>query len=117
MNKDLKDKTAIVTGSTQGIGYELSKLYIQRGLENLIIVGRDEKKGKKVEQEFKSKNCNCIFVKADLKNVNECRKIVKTTDKNFKKVHILVNCAGDTRRATILSTNEKFFDEIRLASD
>ncbi len=112
MDKDLKNKTAIVTGSTQGIGYELSKLYIQRGLKNLIIVGRDKKKGKKVEQEFKSKNCNCIFVKADLKNVNECRKIVKTADKNFKKVHILVNCAGDTRRATILSTNEKFFDEI-----
>ena len=89
MDQDLKNKTAIVTGSTQGIGYELSKLYIERGLKNLIIVGRDEEKGKKVEDEFNSKNCKCIFVKADLKNVSECRSIVKTADEKYAKVRII----------------------------
>ena len=71
MDKLFKNKTAIVTGSTQGIGYELCKVYIDRGIQNLIIVGRNEQKGLVVEKEFKSKEINCKFVKADLKNVNE----------------------------------------------
>lgn len=112
MIKPFNKKTAVVTGSTQGIGYELCKIYIEKGIENLVIVGRDHNKGKKVEKEFKSKNVNCIFIKADLNEVSHCRKIIKTTDELFKRVDILVNCAGDTRRGTILSTDQKLFDEI-----
>ena len=112
MDKLFKNKTAIVTGSTQGIGYELCKIYIDRGIQNLIIVGRDEQKGLAVEKEFKSREINCKFVKADLKNVNDCRKVVKTADELFKKIDILVNCAGDTRRGTILSTDQELFDDI-----
>ena len=79
MIKPFNKKTAVVTGSTQGIGYELCKIYIEKGIENLVIVGRDHNKGKKVEKEFKSKNVNCIFIKADLNEVSHCRKIIKTT--------------------------------------
>jgi NAD(P)-dependent dehydrogenase (short-subunit alcohol dehydrogenase family) len=112
MDKPFKNKTAVVTGSTQGIGYELCKIYIEKGIDNLVIVGRDQNKGKKVEEEFKSKNINCVFVKADLNEVSDCKKIIKTADEFFKRVDILVNCAGDTRRGTILSTDKKLFDEI-----
>ena len=47
MSNEFQNKTAIVTGSTQGIGYAVAKLYIERGLSNLTIVGRDESKGAK----------------------------------------------------------------------
>ena len=43
---------------------------------------------------------NCLFVNAELKNVSDCRKIVKMTDEKFGRVDILANYAGDTRRAT-----------------
>ena len=112
MSKEFLNKTAIVTGSTQGIGYAVAKLYIERGLSNITIVGRDEIKGNKVLEEFNSMGANCLFVKAELKNVDDCRKIVKMTDEKFGRIDILANCAGDTRRATILSTDQNLFDDI-----
>ena len=72
----------------------------------------DEPKGDKVCEEFNSMGTNCLFVKAELKDVNDCRKIVKMTDEKFGRVDILANCAGDTRRATILSTDQNLFDDI-----
>jgi NAD(P)-dependent dehydrogenase (short-subunit alcohol dehydrogenase family) len=112
MNNLFKNKTAVVTGGTQGIGYELCKVYIDKGIKNLVIAGRDSKKGKTIEKEFRSKGVGCIYVKADLKNIIDCKNIIKTANKIFHRIDILVNCAGDTRRSTILSTNEKLFDEI-----
>ena len=45
----------------------------------------------------------CIYVKADLANVEDCRNIVKSADKEFGTIHTLINAAGYTQRGTILS--------------
>lgn len=108
---ELNNKTAIITGGTQGIGYELAKIYIKKGIKNLIIVGRNSIKGKKVEKELKI-NTNCVYLKADLRKIADCNRIIKKVDQKFGRIDILVNCAGDTRRSTILSTSEKQFDEM-----
>ena len=45
----------------------------------------------------------CLYIKADLAAVEDCKKIVSLTDKEFGTVHSLVNVAGYTERGTILS--------------
>ena len=45
-----------------------------------------------------------MYVKADLSNVEDCKKIVTLTDQEFGTVHSLVNVAGYTERGTVLST-------------
>ena len=44
-----------------------------------------------------------MYIKADLKNVNDCKKIVSETDKKFGTINSLINVAGYTERGTILS--------------
>ena len=47
-HNDLKErKTALITGSSSGIGYELSKLYAKDGY-NLVLVARSEQKLKQL---------------------------------------------------------------------
>ena len=81
--KQFKDKIIIVTGSTQGSGAETAKLLASRGAKGITICGRNEEKGNKVKNEIENLGSKCIYVKADLENLNECRKIVSETDKNF----------------------------------
>ena len=52
-----------------------------------------------------------VFVKADLANVDDCKKIVSSTDKEFGTVNTLVNVAGYTERGTILSASIENFDK------
>ena len=103
LSNQFKGKNIIVTGSTQGVGAETAKLFAARGANSITICGRQEEKGIKVKKEIEDLGSNCIYVKADLANVEDCRNIVKRSDKEFGTIHTLINAAGYTQRGTILS--------------
>ena len=103
LSNQFKGKNIIVTGSTQGIGAETAKLFAARGANSITICGRQEEKGIKVKKEIEDLGSKCIYVKADLANVEDCRNIVKCANKEFGTIHTLINAAGYTQRGTILS--------------
>ena len=105
LSNQFKGKNIIVTGSTQGIGAETAKLFAARGANSIIICGRQEEKGIKVKKEIEDLGSKCIYVKADLTNVEDCRNIVKCADEEFGIIHTLINAAGYTQRGTILSAS------------
>ena len=104
LSVQFKNKVIIVTGSTQGSGAETAKLLAQRGAKGITICGRKEKEGNIIKEEIEKIGSECSFVKADLFEEKDCRKIIEATDKTFGKIHCLVNVAGFTERGTILST-------------
>ncbi len=112
LSMQFKDKIIIVTGSTQGSGAETAKLLARRGAKGITICGRNEKKGKKVKEEIKSLGAKCVYVKADLENLNDCKKIISKTVKVFGTIHSLINLAAFTERGTILSTTPKNYEKM-----
>ena len=106
-----KDKVIVITGSTQGMGAETAKLFAARGATAITICGRNEEQGLKVKKEVEQFGSKCIFIKAELAEVNDCRNIISSTDKAFGVIHSLVNCAGYTERGTIISTTVDNYDK------
>jgi len=104
LSSQFKNKVVIVTGSTQGSGAEVAKLFAHRGAEGITICGRNEQQGLEIKSEIESIGSKCIYVKADLNEAEECQNIVKKTDDTFGKINSLINVAGFTERGTILST-------------
>ena len=102
-SKQFDGKVIIVTGSTQGSGAETAKLFAARGAKAITICGRQENKGNQIKKEIEELGSKCLYVKADLSKVEDCKKIVALTDQEFGTVHSLVNVAGYTERGTILS--------------
>ena len=103
IKKQFEGKVIIITGSTQGSGAETAKLFAARGAKAITICGRQENKGNQIKKEIEELGSKCLYVKADLSKVEDCKKIVQLTDKEFGTVHSLVNVAGYTERGTILS--------------
>jgi NAD(P)-dependent dehydrogenase (short-subunit alcohol dehydrogenase family) len=108
----LAGKYAIVTGSTQGLGEAVVRLFIERGAAGIIICGRSAERGEALAAELTTDQCAVHFVQADLANVNDCRRIVATADERFGTVHILVNAAGVSDRGTIWDTSPELWDWI-----
>lgn len=106
-----KDKVIVITGSTQGLGEETAKLFAYRGAKSITICGRNEEKGNKVKEEIEKIGSECLFVKADLADVDQCRNIISATDKAFGTIHSLVNVAGFTERGTIISATLENFNQ------
>jgi NAD(P)-dependent dehydrogenase (short-subunit alcohol dehydrogenase family) len=108
----LTGKYAIVTGSSQGLGEAIARLFVERGAAGLIICGRNAERGKAVAASLHSDGCPVHFVQADLANVDDCRRIVAAADEYFGSVHILVNAAGVSDRGTIWDTTPELWDWI-----
>jgi 3-hydroxybutyrate dehydrogenase len=91
----LKGKSVIVTGSTSGIGLAIARAFAKEGC-NLTINGfgdKDaiEKERAGIEKEFGVK---AIYSGADMTKPAEIADMVKTTEKTFGSVDVLVNNAG-----------------------
>lgn len=87
-------KTALITGASQGIGYELSKLFIQDGY-NLVLVARDEERLKAIKKEFlKEHQVSVEIIVADLSLPNSPQDIFDTLKLKNIIISALVNNAG-----------------------
>ena len=111
-NTSLSGKFAIITGSSQGLGEAIARLFVARGAAGLIICGRNAERGNAVAADLNSDSCPVHFVQADLARVEDCRRIVAAADQHFGIVHILVNAAGVSDRGTVWDTTPELWDWI-----
>jgi NAD(P)-dependent dehydrogenase (short-subunit alcohol dehydrogenase family) len=65
----LSGKYAIVTGSTQGLGEAIARLFVERGAAGIIVCGRNAERGQALVAGLNSEQCNVRFVQADLAKV------------------------------------------------
>jgi NAD(P)-dependent dehydrogenase (short-subunit alcohol dehydrogenase family) len=103
-------KVAVVTGGTQGLGEATARLFAERGAAGIVICGRNAENGARVKSSLEAKGPRTVYVKADLANVEDCRKVIAEADKAFGHVDVLVNAAAITDRGTIWDTEPKLFD-------
>ncbi|NIO05651.1 MAG: glucose 1-dehydrogenase [Proteobacteria bacterium] len=89
----LKDKVAIVTGGSRGIGKAIAQLFAKEEA-NLCVTALDRNRLETFVQNLREKNFNCIGVVADSTREDEVKGMVKETVKTFGRVDILVNNAG-----------------------
>ncbi|MFG6686367.1 SDR family oxidoreductase [Mariniflexile sp. HNIBRBA6329] len=108
MNLNLKNKNALVCGSTQGIGKATAIALANEGV-NVTLVARNRDKLKQVLAEL-PKSENHHFIAADFTNPKDLReKIIKFIDKNHG-FHILVNNTGGPRSGDVINASLDEFD-------
>ena len=94
MDLGIKDKTAIISASSKGLGKACAEELAAEGC-NLSIFSRNldsiKKTAKEIENKYKVK---VIYSKADASNLNDLKKVVKYTIKQYKTIDILLNNAG-----------------------
>jgi short-subunit dehydrogenase len=85
----LRDKIAVVTGASSGIGLSTAKLFSEMGAK-VALVSRSKEKLEKVSVEIP----NSIAVSADMAKVFEVKRMIKEVVDRFGRVDVLVNNAG-----------------------
>lgn len=93
MNR-LKDKVAIITGSTSGIGIGIARLYAAEGAK-VVICGRRKEKGEAVVEQIRSEGGEATYHFLDLIDFSTIEKLIDDTAKDHGKIDILVNNAAN----------------------
>src|ERR1700756_1411296 len=85
----LQDKTVLVTGGTSGIGEATARAYAAAGAD-VVITGRDERRGKEIVDSLVRDGARARFVRADLERFDDVQRLAKEVE----HVDVLVNNAG-----------------------
>jgi 3-oxoacyl-[acyl-carrier protein] reductase len=108
MELSLKGKTALVCGSTQGIGKAAALELAELGA-NVILLARNEDSLKMVLAELPNKNQNHSFLVADFSQPNQLKKIISDFINDGNIIHILINNSGGPKGGAIKdATIEEF---------
>lgn len=107
----LKDKVAIVTGSSKGIGLGIAQVFSEEGA-SVVVVCRSEPEGQRVAQELGSADGRALFIKTDVTSGADIQRMIKTTLDTFGKLDILVNNAGYHISKNVEQTSEEEWDFI-----
>ncbi|TXD48816.1 SDR family oxidoreductase [Polaribacter sp. IC073] len=106
MELNLKNKNALVCGSTQGIGKATAILLAEEGA-NVTLIARNEEKLKAVLAELPNNNQFHDYLVADFSKPNELKDVLEKSDLQF---HILINNTGGPAGGPIFNAKIEEFE-------
>ena len=108
----LKDKIALVTGSSRGVGRAVALGFGKEGAKVVVNYTSNEKAADDVVGAIKAMGSDAIAVKADVASKNDVDTLVQETVDKFGRIDILVNNAGFTRPSMMLKMTEDQWDQV-----
>ena len=106
----LKDKVALITGGTSGIGEATALLFAREGAL-VAITGRDRKRGAVAIRRIRAHTREGVYIQADVSVADDCKRVVDETIEVFGAIDILFNNAGVFYPQTAIECSEKEWDE------
>lgn len=106
----LKDRTAIVTGSGQGIGKEIALALAKEGAK-VVIVARSEKVFDTLK-EVQSVGAEAIAIRTNVASKQQTEEMAKEALARFGSIDILVNNAAKMQNVQLVDMQESQWDEV-----
>jgi len=107
---NLKEKTAVVTGASRGIGLEIARVLASRGANIAMIATKENKElASSMEAEF---NVKVVSYACDVSSSEIVESTFKSIIELFGSIDILVNNAGITRDGLLMRMKDEDFDDV-----
>lgn len=106
----LRDRVAIVTGSTQGIGKSIAVRFAGEGAKVAVVASKDSERAKLVADDIRRPGGTAEPFVADCAKVADIERLVGDVIRAFGTIDVIVNNAGIMHTATIEETTEEMWD-------
>jgi NAD(P)-dependent dehydrogenase (short-subunit alcohol dehydrogenase family) len=115
MNTTLSGQTALITGSTRGIGRAIAELLAKMGAR-VILSGRDAERGSEVTDAIRAAGGSADFISADLTSMHSVRELVRQANDLAGPVDVLINNAGVYPFTPTTDVTVEEFDSVYAAN-
>lgn len=112
---DFKNRVALVTGGTAGIGRATAIMFAQCGAD-VVVTGRREKEGQDTVELVKKTGRQGAFIRADVSKEDDCRTMVQSALDKFGRLDFAFNNAG-TEGVGGINTHEQTVENYRHIMD
>jgi len=107
----LKDKVAVITGAGGGLGSVAANRFCLEGAK-VVVNDINADRGQKVVNDIKESGGNAVFVEADIRKVEECKKLIKSAVDAFGRVDVLFNNAGLELMKSLHEYSEEDYESV-----
>ena len=112
----LKNKTALITGASRGIGRSTALLFAEEGANVIFTDLRENENSQSLVEELTAKGVKAMFVAANAADYDETLTVVEKVEKEFGRLDVLVNNAGITRDNLILRMSPNDWDAVIMTN-
>lgn len=105
----LEGKVALITGGTSGIGRATAVMFAMEGAA-VAFTGRNAERGGEVAREIEAGGGRALFIPADVRLAEDCRRSVNETLDAFNRLDVLFNNAGNYVPNDALACSEEEWD-------
>lgn len=109
---DLKDKVAVVTGASRGIGKASAQKLASQGAIVVINYNGSQKEAERTQEEIMQAGGKAICMRWNVADSSECEEAVKKIIDKYGKIDILVNNAGIVRDNLLMRVRDEDFDTV-----
>lgn len=110
MNFNIKGKTAIIGGSSKGLGKACAIALAREGV-NIVLCARNKKALIDTQNEIESIGINVLALEADMSVAEDNERLVQETVKQFGSVDILINNSGGPKPGSFRDITEEDLDD------
>ena len=111
--EDLKDKTALVTGASTGIGAAVAVAFAARGMRVAVHYNSSADAANGVVDTIRAAGGTAFALTADVRDTAAIRECVKQAAAQLGRIDVLVNNAGSlVKRVPIVEFDDALFDEV-----
>ena len=102
---NLKERVAVISGASSGLGKQMSKAFAEAGAD-LVILARRIERLEELKKELEEKGVKVLPIKCDVTSTDDINNAAKLAESEFGKVDILVNCAGSSKDKGVLEMED-----------
>jgi 3-oxoacyl-[acyl-carrier protein] reductase len=93
MNR-LKDKIAVITGASSGIGRGIANAFVEEGAAIVVNYNKSKELAESLVEELKQKGGRAIAIQADMGNKDDIERLIAKSKEEYGRIDIWVNNAG-----------------------
>jgi 3-oxoacyl-[acyl-carrier protein] reductase len=108
---ELRNKIALVTGGSRGIGSAIARAFAAAGANVVITYKSDKRAANALVKAIGELDVECLALQTSVDQRKSVSKVIKTTLRKFGKIDILVNNAGIWKRGEIGTMTDAQWDE------
>ncbi len=108
----LKDKVAVITGSSRGIGREIAETFAREGCDMVINYYSDATSAAQIEKKIRDIGRSVLVIQADVTKRKDIQRLFFEAITHFGRIDILVNNAGINKRGFFTEITDEDWDMI-----
>jgi 3-oxoacyl-[acyl-carrier protein] reductase len=108
----LKNKTALITGASRGIGRAIATLYAKQGCNIAFTYINEDNEAEELTHQLQAEGTQVLCIQSDAAQFDAAHEVVKQVVETFGSIDILVCNAGITRDTLLVRMREEQWDEV-----